>query len=237
MPLRKEIVLAVDDDTRVLQLIRRILEENNYGVLNASNGQDALDVFSRITPDLVLLDIMMPEMDGYAVCQRIREFSKVPIIMVTAKDFKEDVIEGLVTGADDYITKPFSPKELVARVKAVLRRDKKKNKPTATFFEYDNLRIDFTIRRAFKDGVDLNLSKTEYSLLACLARNAGRLLPAEEILIKVWGKQNSKKNSLLQVNVARLRSKLNDNAYNPKYIINKSGTGYMINDGKPALKL
>jgi len=236
MPPRKAIVLAVDDDSRILQLIRRILEDNGYGVFSASNGQDALDMFKRRIPDLVLLDIIMPEMDGYAVCRQIREFSNVPIIMVTTKDQSSDVIDGFDTGADDYITKPFAPKEFIARIQAVLRRTQKK-KPKPTFFQYEDLKVYFKLRRGFKDGVELKLSKTEYHLLACLARNAGHLMPAEEILTKVWGKQNSKKQHLLQVTIGRLRTKLQDDAINPKYILNKSGAGYMMNSERPGLKL
>jgi len=237
MPSRKAVIMVVDDDVRILQLIRRILEAENYGVLSSSNGQDALAMFNRRMPDLVLLDIMMPGMDGYAVCNKIREVSNVPIIMITAKDQNRDVVEGFDLGADDYITKPFSPKELIARIKAVMRRTKKKNKPTEPYFENDDLRIDFTRLRVSVKGRDVNLSSTEYKLISFLARNAGRLVPAEQILTKVWGKEHIKKTHLLQVNVARLRSKLKDSPKNPRYILTKSGMGYMVKSSKPTVTI
>jgi len=144
-------------------------------VLNACNGQDALEIFNRRAPDLVLVDIMMPEMDGYTICKRIREVSTVPVIMITETELHKDDVD---LGANGYITKLFSSRELVNRIKAVMRAARK-NKPKATSFKYEGLRIDFHYNLVFKDGDYLQLSNTEYRLLSCLARNAGRLLPAE----------------------------------------------------------
>lgn len=228
-PVETNSILVVDDDPVILQLMRRILELENYNVFNASNGQDALDMFSQRIPELVLLDVNMPDMDGYTVCERIRETSNVPIIMVTGNKQSNDMLKGFDNGVDDYITKPFSSDELMARVKAKLRRTPKSNQRIKTFYEYDDLRIDFRHSQAFKDGQDLNLTKTEFHMIAYLAKNAGRIVSTEELLIEVWGKENAKNNHLLQVNIDGLRTKLKDSAKNPKYIITRSGIGYMMN--------
>jgi len=212
-PSRKASVLVVDDDFRILRMIRRILELEGYQVLKASNGEAALQVFDEETPELVLLDIMMPGMDGYTVCQRLREFSPVPIIMVTAKGNDEEKVKGLDAGADDYVTKPFAAKELVARVRAVLRR-------TALWEEYpeftahphdfkiDDLIIDFTRHRVTVRDREAKLNATEYRLLSYLVRNAGRPVTLDQVLQAVWGREYAGEHHLLKVNVTRLQKKL-----------------------------
>jgi len=228
MPSRKESVLVVDDDVRMLRMMQRILELEGYKVLRANNGETAIEVFDEETPDLVLLDIVMPGIDGYSLCQRIREFSKVPIIMVTAKGNDEEKVEGLDAGADDYVTKPFSSSELAARVRAVLRRATLWHERSESVFSSQDLVIDFARSRVILDGGEVNLTATEYRLLSCLAQNVGRVLTPEQILGKVWGEEYLVDSHLLQVNMARLRKKLGDDAKNPRYIVTRPGIGYMM---------
>ena len=228
MPSMKASVLLVDDDVRMLRMMQRILELEGYRLLRASNGEDALDVLDEETPDLVLLDIMMPGMDGYTVCRRIREFSQTPIIMVTAKTNDEERVKGLDAGADDYVTKPFSAKELAARVRAVLRRSKLWDERPGPAFHSGDLVIDFAQHRVMVSNQEVNLTATEYRLLSYLARNAGCVVTADQILEKLWGEQSLGETHLLHVNMARLRQKLDDDATDPKYIVTRPGIGYMI---------
>jgi DNA-binding response OmpR family regulator len=228
MPLKKASVLVVDDDVRMLRLLRRILELEGYQVVAAADGESALDVFDEEKPDLVLLDVLMRDMDGYTVCRRIREFSQIPIIMVSVRDDEEDKLEGLGAGADDYVTKPFASKELTARVKAVLRRTKLWDERPKPEFHSGELVIDFTRRRVTLGGQEVNLTATEYRLLSYLVRNAGRVLTPNQILETVWGEEYTDESHVLRVTVSRLRQKLGDNAKEPKLIATKVGIGYMF---------
>jgi len=209
-------------------MMKRILELEGYQVLVASSGEASLKIFEKETPDLVLLDIMMPDMDGYIVCQRIREFSQIPIIMVTAKGDDKEKVEGLDIGADDYVTKPFSASELAARVRAVLRRIGTQDKLAESIFRYKDLVIDFGSHRVMVGNQELNLTSTEYRLLSYISRNAGRVVTPDQLLDKVWGEEYIGAPHLLQVNIARLRQKLGDNAKNPSYILTRPGIGYMM---------
>ena len=228
MSSRKVSVLVVDDDVRMLRMMQHILELEGYRVLTASNGESTLDIFDEETPDLVLLDIMMPIMDGYTVCQRIREFSQIPIIMVTAKGSDEEKVRGLDAGADDYIAKPFSSRELVARVRAVLRRTKLWDEHPEPAFCSEDLVIDFARHMVTLGEREVNLTPTEYRVLSYLARNNGRVVTPDQILAKVWGEEYAGDTHLLQVNIARLRKKLEDNAGVPRYILTRPGIGYMM---------
>lgn len=228
MQSRKTSVLVVDDDARMLRMMQQILELENYRVLRAHDGESAINAFDEETPALVLLDIMMPDIDGYTVCQRIREFSQVPIIMVTAKNDDMEKIEGLDAGADDYITKPFSSGELAARVRAALRRATFMHECYESIFSCRNLIVDFVRQRVALNGDELYLTATEYRLLCCLAQNAGRVLTPEQILERVWGDCYLDATHMVQVYIARLRKKLRDDARNPRYIITRSGIGYMM---------
>ena len=228
MPLTKVSTLIVDDDIRMLRMMQRILELEGYRVRTASDGKAALDAFDEENPDLVLLDIMMPDIDGYVICQNIREFSQVPIIMVTSKDNNEEKVEGLDAGADDYITKPFAANELTARVRAVLRRTKLWDERPEPVFHSGDLVIDFARRRVILSGQEVNLTATEYRILSYLARNADRIVTPDQILQKAWNKEYIGETHLLRVNIARLRQKLRDNPKNPKYILTRSGIGYIM---------
>lgn len=228
MPSRKVSVLVVDDDTHILRMLQRMLELEGYQVLTASSGVAALDIFDEKTPELVLLDIMLPDMDGYTVCRNIHEFSQIPIIMITAKDSDEEKVQGLDAGADDYVTKPFSTNELVARVRAVLRRTRLWDEHPEPAFSFQDLVIDFVRHRVTAGSQEVNLTATEYRLLAYLVHNAGRVVTPDQIIQAVWGEEYIGEAHLLQVNMARLRQKLKDDARNPKYILTKSGIGYMM---------
>ena len=228
MTLTKASVLVVDDDIRILRMIQRILELEGYRALIASDGKTALEIFDEENPDLVLLDIMMPSMDGYSVCQRIREFSQVPIIIVTAKSKDEDKVCGLNIGADDYMTKPFSAKELAARVRSALRRAALMDDQTEPVFCSQDLVIDFTSHRVTKRGDEIHLTATEYKLLSYIARNTERIVLPDQILENVWGEKYLGETHLLQVTIARLRRKLGDDARNPNYIRTKPGMGYLM---------
>lgn len=228
MTVKKSTILVVDDDHRVLAMIQRIMELEDFRVIRADSGRAALEMFASEAPDIVLLDITMPGMDGYEVLRRIREFSQVPVVMVTAKNEVEERVQGLDVGADDYITKPFSVQELTARVRAVLRRSTLWDERLEPDFRCDELAIDFTQCRATLAGQEVSLTATEYKLLTYLARNAGRLLTPDQILEKVWGSEYVGESHLLQVNIARLRTKLKDDARNPKYIATRPTIGYMM---------
>lgn len=228
MPSKKIMVLVVDDDIRIRRMMQHMLEMEGYAVLTVGSGNDALEVLERENPELVLLDIMMPGMDGIVVCQRIREFSSVPIILVTAKGDEAEKVRGLDNGADDYVTKPFSVDELLARVRAVMRRQTAVEKLVEPEFSSEGLLVDFVRRRVTVNGEEVNLTPTEYKLLSYLARNADCVLTPDQILEKVWGEEYAGETRLLQVNMARLRQKLGDKVKNPRYIITRPGIGYMM---------
>jgi DNA-binding response OmpR family regulator len=226
------LVLIVDDDIRMLRMMKRMLELENFQTITANSGEAAIKAFEKETPDLVLLDIMMPDMNGYTVCQHIREFSDVPIIMVTAMGDDKQKVEGLDIGADDYVTKPFSASELAARVRALLRRTSSQERQSNPVFRYHDLVIDYGSNRVSINSEELILTSTEYRLLSYLSQNAGRVVTPDQLLSKVWGEAYLGTPHLLQVNIARLRKKLKDDAKNPTYILTRPGIGYIMS--KPA---
>ena len=199
MPKRKSLILVVDDDIRMLRMMKRMLELEGFEALTANCGEAALKTFEKETPALLLLDIMMPDMDGYIVCRRIREFSQVPIIMVTARGDDKEKVEGLNIGADDYVTKPFSASELAARVRAVLRRVSSQEITQEAVFRYKDMVIDFTSRRVLVNNQELKLTSTEYKMLSYISLNAGRVVTPDQLLNKVWGEEYVGAAHLLQV--------------------------------------
>jgi DNA-binding response OmpR family regulator len=222
-------ILVVDDEARYQHLVRVNLEAAGYTVTTAGNGEEALELVSSHTPDMVILDVMMPRLDGYTACERIRQFSSVPIIMLTAKGEEQDRVKGLNVGADDYVVKPFSATELVARVRAVLRRAQNAEAATQNrFFNHGNLKIDFARAEVWRDDKAVFLSATEYRLLIQFAHHIGHVLSAEELLSAVWGTQYRDDKEILWVSIARLRQKLEDNPHNPQHIVTRSGLGYLM---------
>lgn len=226
---KKTTVLVADDDPRLLKLVQRNLELENYRVVAVSDGPSVLRQAESEEPDLFVLDIMMPGMDGREVCKRLREFSIAPILMLTAKDAEEDKVAGLDAGADDYMTKPFGAPELLARVKALVRRAKSYTKEAATpVFTTGNLSVDFNQHQALMNGHPVNLTPTEYRILAYLARNAGRVVTQDDLLTKVWGPAYRDEAHLLRVNIARLRQKVETDPGRPKFILTRPGIGYTL---------
>ena len=232
MPAKKTTILVADDDPQILRLVARNLQLDGYEVTTATDGQEALDQLEAHTFDLAILDVMMPKLDGFTVCARVREFSSMPIIMVTARGQDQDKIRGLDLGADDYLTKPFSVEELLARVRSVLRRSQFASnqegqhvRPVITIGE---LLVDFAQHRVTMKGQELDLTPIEYRLLAYLAQNAGRVVTQDLLLEHVWGEEYVGESHLLQVNVNRLRRKLEDDPARPRYLLTKMGVGYMI---------
>jgi DNA-binding response OmpR family regulator len=229
MSAKKETVIVADDDPRLLRLVQFNLQQAGYRVLTAPDGSRALRLAETENPDLILLDVRMPLMDGLDVCRRVRNFSTVPIIMVTAKDSEEDKVAGLDVGADDYLTKPFGAPELMARVRAVLRRAKLYSGETADpIFESGDLKVDFAQQLASIDGKPVNLTPTEYRIVAYLARHAGRVVTQADLLTKVWGPEYENEAHLLRVNIARLRQKIEQDPGSPKHVITRPGIGYYL---------
>jgi len=222
-------ILVVDDEPRYVQAIQINLEASGYEMLTARDGQTAIELAATEEPDLILLDIRMLGLDGYEVCRRIREFSAVPIIMLTALAEDADKVKGLDIGADDYVTKPFSAEEILARVRAVLRRVElsERQNPCPTFRAGDLL-VDFARQRVFACGQEANLTPTEYRLLCELVRQAGRVLVPEYLLEKVWGMGYEGENRLLWQAVHRLRRKIERDPRNPQYIQTRPGIGYVF---------
>ena len=222
-------VLIVDDEPRYLRLLEANLRTEGYTVVSAADGLQAIDAFSGQPVDLILLDIMMPRLDGFATCQRIREFSNVPIIMLTAKGEEQDRVKGLDLGADDYLVKPFSATELLARVRAVLRRAQlPPEHGPERFFSHENLKIDFARAEVWRGDQAVSLSATEYRLLLQFAHNIGKILTSEDLLTSVWGPEYKSDKEILWVSIARLRQKLEDDAHNPRHIVTRSGLGYFM---------
>lgn len=218
----KVTILVVDDESRYVRLISANLKVEGYDVLEAFNGKQAIDTLVEHEVNLVLLDIMMPVMDGFTTCERIRSFSHVPVIMVTAKGDESDRIKGLDVGADDYIVKPFSADELLARVRAVLRRSKYSRDVSApAVFTHRDLRIDFARAEVYKSDEKVLLSATEYRLLLQFAHNTGHVLTSEELLVAVWGEGYKDDKEILWVTISRLRSKLETDPSIPRHIVDR----------------
>ncbi|GER90675.1 DNA-binding response regulator [Dictyobacter vulcani] len=232
MTARKTTILTADDDAQILRLVARTLELEDYHVLTAKDGEEALACIETGQIDLALLDVMMPKMDGFTVCQKVREFSAVPIIMITARGQDNDKIKGFNLGADDYLTKPFNVDELLARVRAVLRRSQfipqEQAHAVRTVTTIGRLKIDFSQHLVTFDGQEIVLSPTEYRLLAYLIQNAGRIVTLDLLLERIWGQEYLGESHMLQVNVNRLRRKIEPDPSHPRYILTKIGIGYQF---------
>ncbi len=229
--MRKTRILVVDDELSIIKFLRANLEANAYEVLSAIDGAEALQTFEMELPDLVILDIMMPKMDGFEVCRRLREWSQVPIIMLSARGDVSDKVKCLDLGADDYITKPFGASELIARVRAVLRRtEAAATVPSRPSFTSDDLQISFAQRQVTIAGKEVKLTPTEYNLLQEFVLNAGKVLTHIHLLNKVWGSEYREEREYLHVFVRRLRAKLEPDPANPRYITTVPGVGYQFKD-------
>ena len=223
-------ILVVDDEERMVRFIRMNLEHDGFQVMEAFNGKQAIDKL-RDTPDLILLDVMMPDIDGFEVLETVREVSNVPVIMLTAKGEENDRVRGLELGADYYITKPFSPRELVGRVKAVLRRTEGISGSMHELIQVDDrLKIDFDRREIWLEGKLVKLRPTEYRLLYHLVQNAGWVVSHDQLLQKVWGYEYRDEPHYVRLYINYLRQKLEKDPADPKYILTERGVGYRFVD-------
>jgi two-component system OmpR family response regulator len=222
-------ILVIEDDTNLLETIKYNLRKEGYDVVTASDGEQALEVARQEKPDLLILDIMLPKMSGFEVCRILRKEMTVPILMLTAKVDETDKIVGLEIGADDYVTKPFSMRELLARVRAMLRRTKMVEAPTGqVLIKIGNLEVDTARHQASLAGAALELSPKEFDLLAFLARNKGLVFSRGHLLEKVWGYDFAGDTRTVDVHIRWLRQKIEADAGHPKYLVTVRGTGYKL---------
>jgi len=233
MAATDKLILVVDDEPRMIQFIRMNLELEGYRVIQASNGLEALDKVREELPDLVIMDVMMPDLDGFETLRLLRETSDVPVIMLTVKADEDDVVRGLRLGADDYVTKPFSPRELSSRVQALLRRAELPAPVEKTAIRIDDrLTIDLARHEVIVEGERVQLRPTEYRLLYHLVNNAGWVMPHETLLQKVWGYEYRDETHYLRLYVTYLRQKIEKDSSNPQYILTERGIGYRFVDYK-----
>lgn len=225
---RQSLAQVVDDDPAIVRFIRRNLELEGFQVVVSSDGPTALDQFEDETPDLVILDIGIPEMDGLEVCRHLRANSDVPIIIVTSRGRDEDVIQGLEAGADDYLGKPFSAGVLLARVTAVLRRRLPRFEPPVDRFEFDDLVVDLAGRRVSRGDVAIHLTPTEFKLLSLFVHHSGRVLTSSQILSEVWGAEYGEESQILRTHIGRLRRKIEPDEARPSLILTEPGVGYWL---------
>ena len=226
-------ILVVDDEERMVRFILMNLEHDGFQVNEAFNGKQAIQKLRDVTPDLILLDIMMPDLDGFEVLETVREISNVPVIMLTAKGEEDDRVRGLERGADDYVTKPFSPRELVSRIRAVLRRTEGASGSMHGLLEIDDrLKIDFDRREIWLEGKLVKLRPTEYRLLFHLVQNAGWVVSHDQLLQKVWGYEYRDEPHYVRLYINYLRQKLEKDPADPRYILTERGVGYRFVDFK-----
>ena len=226
-----EKILIIDDDVNICELLRLYLEKEGFSTETVTDGLKAVDAFKSYSPDLVLLDIMLPVMDGMQVCQQVREFSNVPIIMLTAKGDDMDKILGLEYGADDYITKPFNILEVKARIKAIWRRDSKREskKESSSVIISGDLKIDCDDRRVYIAGKEINLTAKEFDLMELFVKNPGKIYARDVLLNLIWGEDYPGDARTVDVHVRRLREKIEENPSEPKYVHTRWGVGYYYN--------
>ncbi|HBX70303.1 MAG TPA: DNA-binding response regulator [Chloroflexi bacterium] len=222
-------ILIVDDEPRYVQAVRVNLIASGYQVISAHNGQAAVDLAASESPDLVILDVRMPVLDGLSACKRIREFSAVPIIMLTAMASDMDKVKGLDLGADDYVTKPFNPEELLARVRSALRRVDTSERPLSQeSYSTGDLRIDFVQQRVFMAGEEITLTPTEYRLLREMVMHARRVMVPAYLLENIWGPGYETDQHLVWQAIHRLRKKIEPDPNDPQYILTRPGMGYVF---------
>lgn len=228
-------ILVVDDEPRMIRFIRLNLEHDGFEVVEAADGNTALQQVRDTLPDLVLLDVAMPVLDGFETLRLLREISALPVIMLTARNAEDDKVRGLELGADDYVTKPFSPRELVSRVRAVLRRTETPAPTEKTALVIDSrLSIDLNRREVRVDDQPVKLRPTEYRLLYHLVQNAGWVMPHDQLLAKVWGYEYREETQYLRLYINYLRQKLEKDPAHPQYILTERGVGYRFVDFKAA---
>jgi len=221
-------VLVVEDEPQVMRFLRATLPSHGYSVLEATTGNQAIIEASTRGPDLVLLDLGLPDIDGIEVTRRLREWSAVPIIVVSARGEEQDKIEALDAGADDYLTKPFGAGELLARMRVALRNAARRGNEPEVVFEAGGLRVDLGARRVFASGVEVRLTRTEYRLLALLVKHAGKVLTHRQLLKEVWGPGSVDQSHYLRVYMGQLRHKLEKDPARPQILVTETGVGYRL---------
>jgi len=224
-------VLVADDEPDLLYAIKLYLEDEGYTVFTAVNGFEALEILKDRIPDVVVLDVLMPELDGFETLKQIRETSTVPVIMLTVKGEESDKVRGLSLGADDYVTKPFSQRELLGRIQAVIRRaEMPRSLPKTQIKIDDHLVVDFSRGDVFRDGHKVTLTPTEYRLLYHLVSNPGRVLTNETLLVRVWGREYREEDHYVRLYISYLRQKIEQDPAHPRYIQTEKGLGYRFID-------
>lgn len=227
--MKKTSILIVDDEPKIVRFVKTSLSIAGYELVTASTGNAALTLFEQEQPDLVILDLGLPDIDGFEVLQEIRAYSIVPIIILTARDDEKDKVRGLELGADDYLTKPFGARELEARIQAVLRRVEWSPQPSdVAEFNQNGLHIDFRRRRVKAHGQEVHLTPTEYELLRMLVQHPGQVLLHGDLLSRVWGEEYRNDLAILRVNISRLRQKLEEDPRHPRFIVTVPGVGYTL---------
>lgn len=222
-------ILVIDDEPKIIRFLNTSLNLAGYETYPASTGEEALEIFANHELDLIILDLGLPDLDGFDILRSIRTQSTIPIIILTARDDEKDKVRGLELGADDYLTKPFGTQELKARIEAVLRRIRWSPQPSdATEFQRQDLYIDIQRRRVTIRGTEVHLTPTEYDLLRVLIQNSGHVLSHTDLLSRVWGEEYRNDLAILRVNVSRLRQKLEEDPRNPQYIVTVPGVGYTL---------
>lgn len=228
----KDRVLVVEDDKRISNFIKTVLEANNYDVIVAQTGAEAYSMVTSQCPDVVILDLGLPDMDGMKILQGVREWSAMPVIVVSARTHERDKVEALDLGADDYITKPFGTSELLARIRTAIRHTRSgiPNQPGGQtgVFKSGGLTIDYDKHRVFIDGVDAGLTQNEYKIVSLLGKYAGQVMTYDYIIKEIWGPNMKNDNRILRVNMANIRRKIEKNPAEPQYIFTEVGVGYRI---------
>ena len=225
---RSAVVLVVEDEPQVMRFLRAVLPGHGYSILEATTGEQAIVEASTRGPDLVLLDLGLPDMDGIEVTRRLREWSAVPVIVLSARGEEKDKIEALDAGADDYLTKPFAAGELLARMRVALRNAARRGQEPDPVFDDGELRVDLGARRVFANGSEIRLTRTEYRLLAALVKHAGKVLTHRQLLKEVWGPGSVDQSHYLRVYMGQLRHKLEKDPARPQRLVTETGVGYRL---------
>ncbi len=221
-------ILTIEDETEIRKFLRSTLGAHEMTVIEAETGREGLQKVTMQSPDVILLDLGLPDMDGMDIIRQIREWGRIPIIVLSARGQERDKIEALELGADDYLTKPFAAGELIARIRVALRHAHRPAGDAPFVYEYDNLSIDTAARRVRLDGEDVHLTPIEYKLLSVLARNSGKVLTHAALLHEIWGKHVPDNQTYLRIHTQHLREKLKDDALNPRFIVTEPGIGYRL---------
>jgi two-component system, OmpR family, KDP operon response regulator KdpE len=224
------LILVVEDEPSVMRVLRATLPAAGYRMTEATRGEQALVAAATRAPDLVLLDLSLPDVDGVEVTRRLREWSRVPVLVVSARGQERDKVQGLDAGADDYLTKPFGTGELLARIRVALRHAARAAPDAQSVFEVGELRVDLGARRVFVGGAEVRLTRTEYRLLAALVSHAGRVVSHRQLLTEVWGPGAAGQSHYVRIYLGQLRHKLERDPARPRYLVTETGIGYRLRD-------